>query len=60
MKNVAYPVRKIDDYVKHGFEEYLQETDHLANLGPEGKPKITIDGVENTDSWKVVRGYLER
>ena len=43
-RGIAYPVRKIDDDVKHEFREHNQEADHLGNLGAEGKSKITNDG----------------
>ena len=29
--------------MKHSFREHDQEADHLANLGTEGKTKITIE-----------------
>ena len=29
----------------------------MVNLGAEGKLKIIIEGVKNTETWKAVRGY---
>ena len=55
-RNVAYPVDKVDDYVKHVFREHNQETDDLANQGTEGHTHITIEGVKNTEEWKATRG----
>ena len=46
-KSVACLLRKVDDHVKHAFRKQNREADHLANLGKEGKWKITIEGVEN-------------
>ena len=39
-RRVAYLVRRIDDYVKHIFQEHSQEADHLANIGTEGQRKV--------------------
>ena len=50
---------EIDDCKKHIFREHNQEADHLAHLGTEGKMKITIEGVKNTEKWKAVRGYWD-
>ena len=58
-RSVAQPVRIIEDCVKHVFKEHNQEADHLANQGAEGKSKKTIEGVKNTETWKVVRGYCD-
>ena len=44
---------KIDDYVKHIFREHIQEADHWAILETERTAKIMIEGVENTEGWKV-------
>ena len=32
-RKVAYPVRQVDDYVRHVLREHNQEADHLANQG---------------------------
>ena len=37
-------------------EEHNQEAVHLANLGAEGKSKISIEGDKNTVTRKAVRG----
>ena len=50
---------QIDDYVKHIFREHDQETDHLANLGVEEQRKITVEKGNNTENWKVVRGFWD-
>ena len=34
------------------WREHNKEADHLANLGSEGKTKITTEGVKNTEMWK--------
>ena len=39
-RKMAYPVEKVDDYVKHTFREHNQEADHL---GTEGHKDITIE-----------------
>ena len=40
------PVVKIEDYVKLLFREHNPEADQMANLGTEGKAKITIEGCQ--------------
>ena len=50
---------KVDDHVKHAFRKQNGEADHLANLGKEGKWKITIEGVENMETRKTLRGYWD-
>ena len=58
-KSVACLVRKVDDHVKHAFRKQNREADHLANLGKEGKWKITIEGVENMETRKTLRSYWD-
>ena len=58
-KSVACLLRKVDDHVKHAFRKQNREADHLANVGAEGKWKITIEGVENTETRKTVCGYWD-
>ena len=31
----------------------------MANLGADGKSKMTGEGVKNTEIWKAVRGYWD-
>ena len=40
----------------HIFREHHEEADHLANLGTEGKTKIAMEGVKNTEEWKNLYG----
>ena len=56
---IAYPVEQFDEYVKHIITERNQEADGLANLGTEGKTKMTSEGVKNTVNWKATRGYWD-
>ena len=42
----------------HIFREHNQEADHLANLGTEGKTKIAMEGVKNTEEWKICTAFL--
>ena len=53
-KSVAYPVGKIEDFVKHVFREHTQEGDHLANVVEVRRREggVTIDGVKNTEMVK--------
>ena len=53
-RKVAYPVGRIDDYVKHILREHNLEADHLANLGADGQRKITVEKGDNTENWKAV------
>ena len=46
-RSVAYPVEKIDDYVKHIFSKKInQKANHIRNLQ---NKKITIEGIKNTE-----------
>ena len=54
---VAYPLVKLDNYLRHIVREHNQEAHHVANLGTEGKAKITFEGVGKTEKWKAVRVY---
>ena len=38
----AYPVRMIDDCVKHTCREHHQDANHLANLGTDGQRKSQL------------------
>ena len=54
-RKVAYPVRQVDDYVRHVLREHNQEADHLANLGAEGQRQITVEKGDSTENWMAVR-----
>ena len=54
-RNVAYPVRQVDDYVRHVLREHNQEADHLANQGAEGQRQITVEKGNSTENWMAVR-----
>ena len=58
-RKIVCPVVKIDDYVELVFREHNPEEDQMANLGTEGKAKITIEGVKNTGKWKAMRRYWD-
>ena len=40
-RSVAYSIRNTNDFVRYVFREHNQEADGLANLGEEGKSKVT-------------------
>ena len=39
--------------------EHNQEADYLVNLETEGQTRITIEGVQNIEEWKAIRGYWD-
>ena len=45
--------------MKHIFRRHDQGADHLANLGTEGRTKISIEVVKNTEVRTAVRTYWD-
>ena len=43
-KEIAKPVSKIDDNVKHVFRGHNQEPEHWANVGAKDKGKLLLTG----------------
>ena len=58
-RNIANPILKIDDFVKHVHREHKQEADHWANIGAQGQRKMVLDRCDNSETWKAVKGYLD-
>ena len=58
-KEIANPLSKIDDYVKHIFWEHNKEVDHWANVGAEGQRKVVSDRKSDADTWKAVEGFWD-
>ena len=56
-EKIAFPISQIDDQVKHIFREHNQEAGHWANWGAAGQRQKFIDKGNNTEKWKMVRGF---
>ena len=58
-ENIASPISKIDDFVKHVFREHNQEADRWANIGAKGQRKIVLNKCNCSETWKAVKGYWD-
>ena len=55
-RKIANPMSKIDDFVKHVFQEHNQEADLWTNSGAEGQRKIVVDKCNTSETWNAVKG----
>ena len=62
-RKIANPISKIDDFVKHVFQEHNQEADLWATIGAEGQRKNSdrcnssenVEGGERLVGWQLQR-----
>ena len=58
-ENIASPISKIDDFVKHVYREHNQEADHWAKIGAQGHWNVAFDRCDNSETWKAVKGFSD-
>ena len=58
-REIANPISKIDDCVKHVLRQHSQEADLLANMGTERQRKFIVDRCIITETWKAVKGFWD-